>query len=394
MKYRWFAILMVLSFLCGACILPEDPAKERAERAITAQGDIVVGAVAPWTRIDVMLWEGIALAVDEINEAGGLLGRKIRLIKRDDASSVEKGVAIAQEFGENRDLVAVLGHYQSFVTIPASVVYQYYGLLLLSTVDTDPNLTRQGFPLIFRTAPDDMDYGKKLAEFCRQRGFKELLVFIERDEYGRDFSDAFAMVAQSADNAGLQILDSRSYNPGTGSDEFRNVLEFWKTHYSFDAMVLSGNLPQAGVIIREARRLGIQKPIIGGISLDRKELLNQLGDQAKDVFLSTVYNSNSPSHEVRKFIQAFEQRYGKAPDVEAAEGYDAVRCLAYAIRKAGSTSPPAMAAALRSAKNLKGVTGELAFTPNGARLVDKIYIKMVENGQFRYLDSATDPRER
>ena len=180
MKYIYLSILTVLLALYG-CLLPEDPAKQRAEQADEVKGDILVGAVAPWSGIDTMLWEGIAMAVDEINEAGGLLGRKIKLIKRDDESSVEKGVLIAQEFGETSGIVAVVGHYESFVTIPASVVYQYYGILMLSTVDTDPDLTDQGFSLVFRTTPDDTVYGNRLADFCLEKNYDRFVLYLHRD---------------------------------------------------------------------------------------------------------------------------------------------------------------------------------------------------------------------
>ncbi len=386
MQHIRVCIVWTLIVLLTGCILRDDPAKERAARALKAEGEILMGAVAPWSDMDNLFWEGMALAVDEINEKGGLLGRKIRVIKRDDESSVKKGIAISQTLGENPDVVAVLGHYQSFVTMPASVVYQYYGILLLSTVDRDPRLTEQGFSLVFRTTPDDMAYGKKLADFCRRKGLDELLVFIERSEYGRDFSDAFFTVAQSAENAGLRILDSHSYNSGTGPAEFQEKLTFWKTHYSFDAIIISGALPQAATIIKEIRGLGIDKPIIGGISLDRNKLLDLLGGNVKDVYFPTDFNPGSKAPEVRKFIQAFRSRHGKDPDVMAAHGYDGIQCLAYAVRTAGSTAPPAMASALRKAANLTGVTGTMSFSQSGERIIDKIFVKMVENGTFHYLD--------
>ncbi len=387
MKYRLFTILTVLLFLGASCIRLEDLAKQRAEQAEQAQGDILVGAVAPWSAIDVMLWEGMAMAMDEINDAGGVLGRKIKMMKRDDEASAEKGVLIAQEFGENPDLVAVVGHYQSIVTVPASVVYQYYGILLLSAVDTDPDLTRQGFSLIFRTAPNDEDYGKKLMEYFQEKGYRRLVFYVGRNEYGRDFTDAFATAVQ---REGLQILDGESYDDLSSVGEFRKVLRRWKELYSFDALVLSGKLPQAGIIIREARRLGLEKPIIGGIALDRNELLTMFGKEVKDVFLLSNFDPYSKKPEVRNFVKAFQKRHGKTPDVLAAQGYDTVYTLAYAIRHAKSTSPPKMADALRAAKNLKGVTGVMRFSQDGVRIVDNIFIKMVENGQFKRLNAETN----
>jgi branched-chain amino acid transport system substrate-binding protein len=386
MTYRLKTILMVLLFLLPSCIMPEDPAKEREERAKQARGDILVGAVGPWSAIDNMLWEGIAMAVDEINHSGGLLGRKIRVLKRDDESTVKKGILIAQEFGENPDLVAVVGHYESFITMPASVVYQYCGLLMLSTVDTNPGLTRQGFPLVFRTVPNDIEYGKKLADFCRQKGFNQLLVMLQRSEYGRDFSDAFATVAQSA---ALHILDGASYDRMTSAKELQGILKLWKERYSFDAILLSGELPRSAAIIREARLMGIKQPIIGGIAMDQKRILTLVGKETKDVFLPTNFYPHSKSTEVLEFVKNFQKRYGRMPDGMAAQGYDTIQALAYAIKKAGSTVPSEMAKALRSADNLRGATGNMWFSKDGDRVMDKIFIKMVEDGQFNYLNPGS-----
>lgn len=391
MTYRLTTILMVLLFLLASCIMPEDPAKEREERAKEGRGDILVGAVAPWSAIDVLLWEGIAMAVDEINHSGGLLGRKIRVLKRDDERTIKKGILIAQEFGENPDLVAVVGHYESFITMPASVVYQYYGLLMLSTADTNPGLTRQGFPLVFRTVPNDIEYGKRLADFCRQKGFNQLLVMLQRSEYGRDFSDAFATVAQSA---ALHILDGASYDLMTSEKELQRILKLWKERYSFDAILLSGELPQSAAVIRSARLIGIKQPIIGGIAMDQKRVLTLVGKETKDVFLPTNFYPHSKSPEVQKFVKNFKKRYGRMPDVMAAQGYDTIYALAYAVKKAGSTAPSKMAKALRSADHLRGATGNMRFSKDGDRIMDNIFIKMVEDGQFKYLSSGLKDEEQ
>jgi len=329
-----------------------------------------------------MLWEGIALAVDEINSEGGVLGRKIKMIKRDDEDSVEKAIVIAQELGENPDVVAVLGHYQSFITIPASVVYQYYGILLLSTVCTHPDLTRQGFPLVFRAVPNDEDYGNILGEFCQEKHYKRLVFYVGQNKYGHDFTSALAAASL---RYGLQILDEESYDDFSGVSEFRRVLNHWKEHYSFDAIVLSGKLPQAGIIIREARELGLEKPIIVGVALDRKELLTILGKEVKDVFLPTDFDPHSKKTEVQNFVKAFQKRHGKTPGVLASHGYDTIYTLAYAIEHANSTSPPKMADALRAIENLKVTTGAMHFSQSGDRILEYVCIKMVENGQFKYL---------
>jgi branched-chain amino acid transport system substrate-binding protein len=384
MKTRYLPILAILLVLCG-CLLQEDPAEYRAEQAEQFQGNILVGAVAPWSAIDVMLWEGISMAVNEINDAGGVLDRKIEILKRDNEGSLEKAIAISQEFGENPEVVAVIGHYHSSIVMPASVAYQYYGILLLCPVDADPHLTNQGFPLVFRTSPDDEDYANKLEEFCQQRDYRRLVSYVGKHEDAREFTEVFATVAH---REGFQILDEESFDTLSNTGEFQRVLNRWREHLSFDAIILSGEFPQTGIIIREARRIGFEKPIIGGISLDRNGLLTMLGKKVKGVFLPTDFDPHSEEPEVRDFVKGFRKRHGKTPNALAAHGYDTVHALAYAIRQAKSASPPQMAEALRDATDLKGVTGAIRFHRNGARVVDSVFIKMVDDGEFKYLDAV------
>lgn len=380
MIYRLLSLLMIL-FL-SSCLGPDDPAELRAVRAEKATGDILIGAVAPWASLDVMLWEGIEMAVEEINAAGGILDRRIRIIKRDDKDIVRKGVIIAQEYAENPDMVAIIGHYESFVTMSASVVYQYYGILLLSTAATAPELTREGFSLIFRMVPDDTIYGKKLAKFCLKHRYKRILVFQQITPAGRDLANAFVIAALEM---GIEILYRQEYDFFTTENDFQRLLLRANERYRFDAILLTGQLAQSGTFIDIAREMGIEKPIIGGLDLERAELLKMVGPKVSNIFLPTTFNPDSAEKRVRRFVEAFKRRYGKVPDTQAAQAYDTVHTLAYAIKQAGCTAPPKMAEALYSVKGLEGMTGPISFDAQGNRLGTNIVIKVVKDGRFEYL---------
>ena len=261
MTYRLITILVVLLLACTSCIEPDNLTEKRAALAEQSHGDILVGAAAPWSTLDGLLWGGMEMAMDEINDAGGILGRRIRLVRRDDEGKVEKGIQIAQEFADNLNIVAVIGHYQSFVTIPASVIYQYYGILLLSTVVTDPKLTREGFSLVFRTVPDDNAFCAKLNALSTRKGVNQFLLYHDSTESGRSLADAFEIANEQA---GITILDQQSYNRYTTIRDFKRVLTLWKQNYSFEAIFVAGGLPMAGSFIKTARNMGVNQPILGG----------------------------------------------------------------------------------------------------------------------------------
>jgi branched-chain amino acid transport system substrate-binding protein len=373
--------LIILIFGLIACARGENPAEERAKLAEQADGEIIIGAAAPWSHIQDRLWEGIQIAVQEVNQKGGVLGRKIRVIRGDDEASVTKGQAIAQQFAETEDMVAVIGHYNSYVTVPTSIIYEYYGLLMLTPMSTSPKLTQQGFKLIFRNIPDDNAFGRELADFCANRGYKSMVIYHANDDYGIGLANAFEM--QSEKN-GIAILDRLDHDSLTSPRMFRKDLMYWKDNFYFDAIFLAGVNPQVALFIREARKLGITVPVVGGDGLDSPELIQIAGENADNTFVGSVFNPERPDKKTVEFVEAFSNKFKATPDTAAAQGYDAVHVIAHAINKARSTVPHKIADALHATKNWEGVTGIHTFNEKGDVVDKKISIKVVRDGRFQY----------
>ena len=380
MKYRIIG-LIILIFGLVSCAKSENPAEERAKLAEKAHGEIIIGAAAPWSHIQDRLWEGIQMAVQEINNKGGVLGRKIRVIGGDDEASGTKGQSIAQQFAETKDMVAVIGHYNSYVTVPISIIYEYYGLLMLTPMSTSPKLTQQGFKLIFRNIPDDNAFGRELADFCANRGYKSVVIYHANDDYGIGLANAFEM--QSEKN-GIAILDRLAYDSLYSPRMFRKDLTYWKENYYFDAIFLAGVNPQVAEFIREARKLRIMVPVVGGDGLDSPELIQIAGTNANNTFIGSVFQPERPDKKTVEFVEAFRSKFKATPDTAAAQGYDAVQVIAHAIKKAGSTVPYKIADALHATKNWEGVTGAHTFDEKGEVVDKEISIKVFRDGRFQY----------
>ncbi len=380
MKYRMiWMVLLVLGMT--SCTKGDNLAEERALRAEKADGAIIIGAAAPWSAIQDRLWQGMEMAIQEINKKGGVLGRKIQVVRGDDEASVTRGQVIAQQFAENKDMVAVIGHYNSYVSVPTSIIYEYYGLLMLSPQSTSPRLTRQGFKLVFRNIPNDTAFGNELANFCARRGYKNMLIYHSNDEYGQELANAFEMQAEKNE---IVILDRLDYDSLSNPRNFRKDLNYWKENFYFDAIFLAGVTPQVAWFIKEARNLGIMVPVVGGDGLDSPELLQIAGEKTDNTFVGSVFHPQQPDKNVLTFVKAFSEKYHAVPDTSAAQGYDAVKVLAHAMKKAGTTVPHKVADALRSMKNWEGVTGAHTFDENGDVVGKTISIKMVKNGRFEY----------
>jgi len=378
--------LLLILVLVVSCGQSGDVAQEREHRAQASKGDITVGVAAPWTRLEaqqILYWQGIEMALDEINQGGGVLGRKIRLIKEDDEGTVTKGRTVAQEFADNLDVVAVIGHFNYYISIPASITYQFYGVLMLCPSSTATGLrSPEGISYVFRTVQTSDQFARRLAELAQKRGYKRLVTYYVNNDYGRELANAFET---HATELGHTIVDRLSYDSGDQIAYLKRDLEHWKRDFSFDAVLLAGVVPEAAEIIAEARRLGINAPILGGSGLDYPDLWRVGGDGVDGTIVATYFNPDEARPEVQAFNQAFSKRYERRPDQAAAKGYDALKLLAHAIKQAGTTGPREVAGALAKTKGWVGVTGSHTFNDKGDVVDKPIALQIVRNKKFELL---------
>lgn len=378
-KHKAYRVLLLILAL-AACGSLREPAEERAHRAKRAKGDITIGAVWSWSATEEMIGQGIEMAVEEVNASGGVLGRQLRLVQADDESSVNQGMLVSRQFADNLDMVAVLGHFKSYISIPASATYEYSGLLMLSPGSTSARLTRQGFEFVFRNIPTDEAIGRALADFAGQQNLRRVLIYYVKDAYGRGFANSFERRAR---DLGIQVVDRLSFEKASDRD-FRTVLKNWK-YLEFDAICLVARMPHAGIFTTQARELGIDVPILGSDAMDTREFPEMAGDAAEGTFVASLFHLDDPRPEVKRFVAAFEKRYGVKPPARTVPGYDAVKLLAHAMEKAGSTVPTQVAQALRATQDWSGVTGPHTFAENGDVVAKPVIIKVVRNGRFEFL---------
>lgn len=382
-KY-WFASLILL--FITSCSLQEDPAVERSARAKSEKGDIVIGAVAPWSSVN-KLWEGIQLAAEEVNGSGGVLGRRLRIIKADDNSMVSKGQKIAQDFADNLDMVAVIGHYNSYISLPCSIIYEYNGLLMISPYSSSPALTDQGFQYIFRNTLNDEVSAEALALFCRKQGYKKVLIYHAKTEYGLSFANAFE---HQSNSLAVTIVDRLSYDVLSDAADFRKDLKYWQEMYAFDAILLAGRTPAAGIFAREARNMGIRVPIVGGSGIDNENYLKNAGNGAENTFACTVFDPDDPRDEVRSFVKKFQDRYGFQPNKGSAQGYDTLMVLAQAIKTAGNGAPEEVGRALREMEDWHGIIDKSSFDSRGDMTAANVTIMKALRGKFEYFCNTED----
>ena len=360
--------------------------EKRAERAAYAKGDIVIGVVDTSAQANLFL-QGIQLAIEEINEEGGVLGRKMRPIIYDDNGERAEGQEIARKLSGNPDVIAVVGHYYSSVAVPVSITYNKNGILFISPGATHPNLTRYGGEFTFRNIPDDEDVGYHLAEATARHGIKKVVIFYQRDSGGKRLAEIFH---EEAHKRGVEILNTRSFFED--QENFRTVLSAIKKEYKFDAIFIAGRLPASAFLIKQARDMGITVPIISGDGLDSPALMMIAGRAANGTTVPTVFNPDLRQRLTQNFVKRFNSKYGVIPDTWAAQAYDAIQVLAGAIDESGSTVPIVVATTLRFLENWRGVTGTYSFTQTGDITEKPIFFKTVRNGTFEFLKPELDDK--
>ena len=370
-------LVLLMAFFASACSKwDSNPRQARNQQAERATGDIVVGVVWPTQGPKIDFWEGIDIATQEINAAGGVLGRKLRIVKADDQSSLAKGRLVAQEFADNRDMVAVIGHLYSFISLPASSIYQAAGLVYITPGATAHKINTQGFDLVFRSIASNRNLGTQLADYMASQGYKRVAILYEKTTNTQALANYFE---QRARELGMTIVDRRRYQQG--SEDFSVQINAWKDLYAFDAIFLAARLQEGSAFITQARRLGLNLPIVSGEGLDTPAIL--VNQDAHGVAvpeeISPLVKQGAP---YQQFVALYRKVYGRDPGTYPVLGYDAVQLLAQAMRKANSAVPDKVALALHATQGWQGASGEFTFDAIGDIPDKKIGIKKVQDGRF------------
>jgi len=341
------------------------------------KGDVAIGVAWPFESNNSMFREGVELAVKEINRDGGIKGRKIQLVMKDDQASVAEGMSIAQSFAGDRQVAAVIGHRNSFVSIPTSRIYEEAGLVMLSPASTAPELTKKGYRSVFRNLPSDDEIARKIAIFCSQQGQKRMVVYYSEDSYGMGLANSFE---DHAKKVGIKVVDRISYYGDL--KDLERLHNKWKA-LDFDGIFIASGMPAGAEFIADCGQVGSSARYYAGNAMD-SPLLHEIGGKAADgTVVGTIFNPADTRPEVKKFIEDFTKEYNGPPGAYSAQGYDAVKMLAAAIERTGDSDSAALADNLRGLKNWPGVAGYHSFDQNGDEVGDLVVIKVLRDGKFQ-----------
>lgn len=326
---------------------------------------------------------GTVIAVEEINAAGGVLGRKIELITEDNQSKSGESATIVKKFISRDKVVAVLGEVASGRSLEAAPICQTNHVPMVSPSSTNPDVTATG-DYIFRVCFTDPFQGRLLAEFAR-KSLKATKVALLTDVASAYSAGLARYFKEPFEKNGGQVVIEQKYS---GKDkDFRAQLTAIKAA-NVQAVVVPGYYTEVGLIVAQARQLGINIPMFGGDGWEAPELIEIAGaENLANTFYSTHFSPEVKNPLIEKFVAAYKTKFGQVPDAMAALGYDSAVVLFDAIQRAGSTEGSKIRDALAATKDYPCLTGKTTLDAQRNATKSAVIIT-VKDGKFKYLETV------
>jgi branched-chain amino acid transport system substrate-binding protein len=310
-----------------------------------AADPIKIGLTGPFTggssSMGVSMRDGVKLAIDEINKAGGVLGRPLQAIERDDEAKNEVGVQISQELINKEGVVATLGYINTGVALASQRFYQEAEIPVINNVATGSVISKQFAPpehkanYVFRTSANDLIQSGMIAdEAIKRQGFKKPAILADSTNYGQlgraDLERTLAAL-------GVKPVAIDKFNIGD-TDMTAQVLRAKEA--GADVILTYAIGPELAQIANSMAKLGWKVPMIGSWTLSMANFIDTAGPNGDGAMMPQTFIQLPTTPKRKAFIEAYQAAYktDRMPSpVSAAQGYDSVYLLAAAIKQAGST---------------------------------------------------------
>jgi branched-chain amino acid transport system substrate-binding protein len=318
------------------------------------------------------------LAVDQLNAAGGVLGKKLRIVTLDTRGDGAEAANAVTRLIDVEKATAILGEVASSLSLQGGPIAQRRKIPMVSPSSTNPKVTQIG-DYVFRACYIDPFQGKVMAQFARQTLKLDKVAILKdvKNDYSLGLADAFQKAFTAA---GGTIAAEQSYSQG--DTDFSAQLTAIKSSGA-QAIWVPGYYAEVGAIARTAARLGVKMPLMGGDGWDAPELFTIGGDALNGSYFSNHFAPDQASPTAQKFVADFKAKYGQLPTGLGALGYDGIMIIADAIKRAGKVEPSAIRDALAATKDLETVTGKI--TMDKDRNPEKsVVVLKIDAGKAKY----------
>jgi branched-chain amino acid transport system substrate-binding protein len=374
----WLVVALVLAGCDGGSAPRPTP---------TFTGTVRIGVAAPYTGDTadggIQILQGAQLAADEANANGGILGNRIEIVSVDDEANSNKATAVASQLLES-NVVAVVGHKDSGVSIPASEVYNRAGILQITPTSSNPIFTARGLDTVFRVCPVDTTQGPYLADFLINKlGQRKIAVINANTAYGQGLAAEFT---RRASELGVEPVKTTEIK--RGDKDFATQLGEIKP-LAPEAIFYAGSLPEAIIIVSQMKELGIEATFIGGDTLFQAEFVVRTASAGEGAYVSSFFPDVQTSGDdaSKRWAASYRAAFKRNPGGNSAGGYVAAQTLFEAMRQANSTDPVAVKTALKNLK-MDSIIGPIEFDGKGDLKDQRGHLKL-----FQVRDGAFQPVE-
>lgn len=327
--------------------------------------------------------EGIDLAVEEINESGGINGMQVKVTKVDNKSDAAEATNGAIKLTSQDQVTAIIGAATSGNTLAQAEIANDTETILLSPSATAPNVTvnEDGSlnEYVFRTSYIDPFQGTIAANFALDElGVKTAAIYADNaSDYAKGLGEAFK---ETFEAGGGEIVAEEAYV--AKDTDFKSTLTRIKSAEP-EFVFIPGYYEEVGLIVKQARELGIDVPLMGADGWDSPTLLDLAGaDALNNTYITNHYSSDDPDETIQNFVTKFKEKYdGNAPNAFHALGYDSVYLLKDAIERAGSTEPAAIKEALEATEELTLVSGVITIDEDHNPIKSATILEYVDGEQ-------------
>ncbi len=373
MRTAYIAIgIVIVLAIAGASLLAVKPAGQEGAETVK------IGSILPLTgeaaQIGIRAQNAIDMAVEEINDAGGINGKKIEVIYEDGRCNAKNAADAANKLVTADKINVIIGGLCSGETLAAAPVAEQNKVVMLSPCSSAPTVSEAG-DYIFRDYPSDVYQGSFGAEYIYNiLGARKVATLNTIGDWGTGIKDRFK---QRFVELGGEIIAEESFEQ-TASD-MRAQLTKIKAAQP-DAIYMPAYPQGTGLILRQGKELGIAAQFFGADASDDPTII-ELAGTAAEGYMFTVADSGSST-----FAQRFNEKYGNEPIVCTTYSYDAANILAKVMEKVG-TSSEAIKNELYNVQNYQGETGSISFDENGDRTTADYIIKKVVDGAFTVVEA-------
>ena len=363
-------VVMALAFSCSRETSENTNQPDRSRIKIGYFGDLS----GPTFNFGQSGINGVLMAADQINQTGGINGRRIDVVISDDKGSPEEAAKMTAKLIDQDKVVAIIAGGTSGNSRAAAPKAQSSHVPLISPSSTDPAVTLVG-DYIFRACFVDEFQGEVMASFAFNtlKAQTAAILFDFNSPYGRGLTSFFQA---SFKRLGGKIVNELSYTQG--DSDFRGQLSQIRASEP-DVIYIPGYYGDVTLIAKQARQLGLTQPLLGGDGWDAPELWQLGGDALNGSYISTHYSVDDPSPLIKSFVEEYMRRFGNLmPDAHAALAYDAARILFDAITRAESTDGQKIRDALAQTKDFNGVTGMISMDAYRNAVKPAVVLKLLD----------------